>query len=46
MARSVYSGAARFPMTNVTAVDMKVYDVALNANQVKTAYDNACALFN
>ncbi len=40
------SGAARFPMTNFTAVDMKVYDVALNANQVKTAYDNACALFN
>lgn len=40
------SGAARFPMSNFTAVDMKVYDVALNANQVKTAYDNACALFN
>ncbi|MBE6654718.1 MAG: hypothetical protein E7608_04595 [Ruminococcaceae bacterium] len=40
------SGVARFDMSNFTAVDMKVYDVALNANQVKTAYDNACALFN
>ncbi len=40
------SGAARFPMSDFTCVDVKVYDVALNANQVKTAYDNACALFN
>ena len=39
-------GPSQFKMTNFSCVDVKVYDVALNANQVKTAYDNACALFN
>ena len=39
-------GPSQFKMSDFSCVDVKVYDVALNANQVKTAYDNACALFN
>lgn len=37
-------GPNGFPMKDFSCVDVKVYDVALNANQVKTAYDNACGL--
>ena len=39
-------GNAGFPTTNCTVVDIKVYDVALNPEQVKTAFNNAKALFN
>ncbi len=37
-------GPNGFPMKDFSCVDVKVYDVALNANQVKTAYENACGL--
>lgn len=37
-------GPNGFPMKDFSCVDVKVYDVSLNANKVKTAYDNACAL--
>ena len=39
-------GNAGFPTTDCTVVDIKVYNVALNPAQVKTAYDAAAALFN
>jgi hypothetical protein len=38
-------GPNGFPMTNFTMVDAKVYNVALNPEQVKTAYNAAAALF-
>ncbi len=37
-------GPNGFPMKDFSCVDIKIYDVALNANQVSTAYDNACDL--
>ncbi|MBQ8404347.1 MAG: metallophosphoesterase [Clostridia bacterium] len=39
-------GNAGFPTTDCTVVDIKFYNVALNPEQVKTAYNNAAALFN
>ena len=39
-------GAADFPMTDFSIADLKIYKEALNKNQVKTAYNNALALFN
>jgi len=38
-------GASGFPTTDCTVVDVKVYNVCLNAEQAKTAYNNAAALF-
>jgi hypothetical protein len=38
-------GTADFPTTDCTVVDVKVYAQCLNAEQVKTAYNNAAALF-
>lgn len=38
--------ATDFPMTNFAVADIKIYSEALNQNQVKTAYNNALALFN
>ncbi len=38
--------AVDFKMTNFTMVDAKIYDTALNPEQVKTAYNAAKALFN
>jgi predicted small lipoprotein YifL len=39
-------GPNGFPTTDFTMVDAKIYNVALNPEQVKTAYNNAKALFN
>ncbi len=39
-------GANGFPTSDFTMVDAKVYSVALNPEQVKTAYNAAKALFN
>ena len=38
-------GPNGFPMSDFTMVDAKVYDVCLNPEQVKTAYNAAAALF-
>lgn len=38
-------GPNGFPMSDFTMVDAKVYDVCLNPEQVKTAYNAAVALF-
>lgn len=38
-------GNAGFPTTDCTVVDVKVYNQCLNPEQVKTAYNNAAALF-
>lgn len=38
-------GPNQFKMTNFTMIDAKVYNVALNPEQVKTAYNAAAALF-
>jgi hypothetical protein len=38
-------GDTGFPTTDCTVVDIKVYSQCLNAAQVKTAFDNAKALF-
>jgi anaerobic ribonucleoside-triphosphate reductase len=38
-------GKKGFPTTDCTVVDVKVYAQCLNAEQVKTAYNNAAALF-
>lgn len=39
-------GPSGFPTSNMSIVDAKIYDTALNPAQVKTAYDAAAALFN